>query len=471
MKTAIFLKRSFLLVVFIGTAIDLSAQDCLMPAGSAWLGFYNRNELLKTAESTPPGIGHDFTYVIWPTLTGQERAALSGVTFNYPDQCGSHPMNFFANYRNGKPTVCLPISSLRFLSEVCLAQAYFNIQYKNGLRSDNGLMLITNYLSIIRWQWAKIKGSEDYTLLNVLGIDREQVLKNKEVDSLFGKLYSTAIYFIIGHELGHLRFHHLENGKLSDGQSQANEAQADEFALEIFRRIGDPPYGGIVAFFYIIQHFTDVSKEAQQNKLVATHPLNSKRIKALAISLRANAGLYAKSQDNPKRATAQFESIADQLMGFAKAFDDPEIWEIARINGKSGTLEQLRRSAIAGATSKVKSSSLTNSSKFSGDPFLGSWSGTWVNNKKEKMPMTVSFFKLGDLIKGEGKLNDGMDWQITAAETKGRTIYFSWTMGDHYFGTGTLSSDVSGRKLVGSWGTENNGEIKESGQLIFERSN
>jgi|GEM_PF-3400897 len=474
MKTTFFLNEICVIVLASGLSLNagLFAQNCEIPGGTTWLGFYNKNELFQTAERTPPGIESNFREVIWPRLSDNERSALRGVKFNYPDECGSHPINFFANHGDGKSTVCLPISSLRFLSEVCLAQAYLDVQQKKGAIADNGMMFITNYLSIIRWQWDKIKGTKNYSLLSVLGVNRDQILKDKEVDSRFVKLYSTAIMFIIGHELGHIRYHHKGYAESTPVQSQANEAQADEFSLEILRRIGDPPFGGILIFFFVSQHFTNVSRDNSKANLTLTHPLNSKRIRLVAASLRRHSTRYANSQDNPQRATLQFQSIADQLMYIADTFDDPDIWEIARVNGISGSLAQLKESIASGrdGRSGIRSSASLPPTGSATSPFVGSWSGYWLNHQKKRMPMTITFFKSGSQTKGKGQMNDLMDWQITNAEIKGRTMYFFWTMGDNYFGRGELSTEPQGKKLTGWWGTESNNTIKKSGLLVFERS-
>jgi len=101
----------------------------------------------------------------------------------------------------------------------------------------------------------------------------------------------TARAFTLGHELGHLRYHHT-------GSSIPNERQADAFAAQVMERTPLPMLGALV-FFMADAHMADYP--APPN---ATHPMSAERLHALAArvsdrKIAAGIEMIAKSLEDP----------------------------------------------------------------------------------------------------------------------------------------------------------------------------
>ena len=462
MKTKIMLARRTGLVVWMvcQTAIAVMAQLSGTGESSniAWRGFYDDKHLAHIKTVTQPSIEKEFRQIM-SYLTPTEQAKLGKVMLVFPPEDGKHPMNFHAEIFKEKKTIVLPQSALRFLNDLCLAYAYLN-------RHEMNEGVLSEYLSIIRYQWPAIK-NKPYRPLDALGIDRKKALADKDVDSLFGKLYSTAIWFIIYHELGHLLYQHPGNHIPDKEESRRNETQADQFALTLLHRVGDPPFGGIVTFFWITQHFTPFVEKDKNFRDKATHPLTASRLRMVADSLSKNAAWYARKQSNPERFTKLFQATADEIRLMGDKLANGKFWGLTQAMGQAGNIEQLNvhrpRPSIVVATS-------------SKDPFAGSFSGYWSNKKNGLMLMQLHLYRQQGQIKGTGLIIDPessrhsieVQWQITTGEVDKETLYFAWQMGNHNVGTGKLKRTKSG--LSGLWETTQKGETKKLGNLVLTRT-
>lgn len=427
-------------------------------SGTAWLGFYDDIHLNRIEQITKPSIEEDFELML-SYLTPTEKEKLGEIKLWFPPEYGASPMNFYAATIKGKKTIVLPQSALRFLSDLCLAYAYLN---RNKMNEG----VISDYLAILRFQWPAIK-RKPYRPLDALGIDRAKALANKDVDSLFGKLYSTAIWFIIYHELGHILYHHPGNDIADKAKSRRNETQADSFALTVLRRVGDPVHAGIITFFMISQHFTPFTENDVNYQTQATHPLTGYRLRAVADNLRKNAELYARSQSDPKRFTALYQANADEIRVMGDNLANGKFWKLIQVAGQAGNVEQLnvhrsRPSTVIATDSK--------------DPFVGSFSGYWNNKKQGKMLLQLRLYRQQGQIKGEGLISDPditrhspkLPLQITSHDFDNETVYFNWQMGSYDVGNGKLKQTKLG--LSGSWEAIQTGGTKQLGDLVLTRT-
>ncbi len=449
-------------ILLVGQCLNVAvAQQEVCPSSDGvWSGFYADNQLNHIEKVTRPLIEKDFKQLMLTYLTSAEQAKLGKVTLCFPREDGKHPMNFYAD--RATKTIILPQSSLRFLSDICLAFAYLN---RHKLNEG----IISQYLSIIRYQWPAIKRKR-YLPLDALGIDRAKALSDKDVDSLFGKLYSTALWFILYHELGHILYHHPGNDIADKAKSRQNETQADAFALELLRRVGDPPYGGIVTFFLISQHFTSFVENDKNFQDNATHPLTASRLRAVATNLSRYAPRYAQNQTDPKRFQASYQATADEIRQMADNLANGKFWGLIQAMGQTGTLEQLN---IGGPR---PASTLAVSPK---EPFVGSFSGYWISeqNKLNRMPVQLRLYRREGQIKGTGLIPDpeptrhsttAVQWQITNGEIDNDVLYFAWKMGNQNSGIGELKHTQSG--LSGWWKRTQQGVEKKLGNLVLTRT-
>lgn len=432
-------RTGWLVIIMSLLTVPVVAQD--------WRGFYEKVALDKTKERTVPGIEENFRDVIWPCLTAQEKAALQGVRFVYQVEDAFHPFNFHS--AASEKTVYLPLSSLRFMRDVCLASAHFD-------RNSLSIKPLSTYLTILKYQWpdiSKHKSRHQYQPLEALGISDSEMDEPKTGET-FNQLFSTLIFFTLCHELGHVRYNHRGNGSTSVSQSQANETQADEFALSVMRRIGSPPYG-VFLFFFTAYHFDPFVGPKTANP--STHPLSSDRIRMVADNLYMNSVAYARKQANPTRAARQFRSTADQLRGLADNLDDPHIDSAMRIIGYSGRISELRPQTIPVGRSQ--------------ELFTGSFKGQWINPKKPKdtMLLTLKLVQKKDQsVTGTGWLRDILPFRLTG-KAGNRILAFRWQMDIRRFGLGELEMDASGKTLSGWWGTEQGKTIQNGGRLTLIR--
>src|SRR4029453_3052663 len=115
------------------------------------------------------------------------------------------------------------------------------------------------------------------------------------VNDLSLRLRNTGYAFILGHELGHIRFQHTGYAGVPVATAQANEAQADQFGLELMRRVSEIPMGAMIFFQSAIFYFdnradfpSDAAWQAYLTK-EATHPLTAPRLQALSSRVSAMA--------------------------------------------------------------------------------------------------------------------------------------------------------------------------------------
>ncbi len=234
-------------------------------------------------------------------------------------------------------------------------------------------------------------------------------------------------------------------------QSQANETQADNFALDLIRRTGDLPVG-IFQYFtttFFLNPYTDDPATVRSR---STHPLSSDRIRNMANHLYTNSSAYTHKPDRP---TPSVRVLADQLQELADWLDDPAIRQAARLIGYSGSIDRLR--AQPAKTDQRPGR------------FTGSFSGDWISPKKNKMRLTLDLIQTGQAVRGTGQLADGLPFRITWGVVDKQTLDFNWEMGTNRFGRGKLRADASGRTLSGSWGTDQGNTFQNAGQLVLVR--
>jgi hypothetical protein len=200
---------------------DARAQD--------WAGFYDRQTLVYWHGQTPPGIEENFREVVWPKLLPDEKRKLSRVTLDFPLEDARQLMNFYAVWGGGKQTITLPISSIRFLADIVLAEAWLGV---SGYSTDP----VTDYLAMLKYQWPDRLAGRRYRPREALGIP-DDATANPRVERRFQRDFGTAIVFVLGHELGHLYYQHGTNVSLE--RSRQQEEEADRFAMELMRRIGE----------------------------------------------------------------------------------------------------------------------------------------------------------------------------------------------------------------------------------------
>lgn len=278
----------------------------------------------------------NFENVILPRLSMQEKLVLRDVTFAFPLR-GSDRSIFEFYAEPARYKVTLPILSIRFFADISLAQAWL---------VENGYSISTayQYVGFLKYHAHNMQGPIPRPL-DALKIPAD-ARDNPGVDDLYTKSLTTAILFLLCHELGHVYYQHPAYDRITAEAARQNEVEADRFAVDIMCRIGTIPLGGGFWFSTLVRwqynQWDCGSKEAWQDYLKrATHPLTAFRIKSLAALLEERAAAFARSQANHQLGVALVSSMARDLHGVAVILEDPGIQRLLQAEGQSTQLNML----------------------------------------------------------------------------------------------------------------------------------
>ncbi len=429
-----------------GLAASLLASNTFLvtdvKASGAWSGFYERATLAQAAENVRPGILDNWQHVILPALTPEERRQLKQVRFLIDLENPDSALNFFAI--SGE--VHVPASSVRMLGDLVASWIWLN-QRKHSTDTVN------EYLAILKYQWRSgTLRRQRYHPLEALGVPAN-VREDPAIADDYGRAISNALFFIVCHELGHVLYEHegiVATDAAASARSIAQEQQADVFALEVMRRIGEVPIG-VPMFFMFTTALEPAPGDPDYGK-PRTHPLSSERIRAVATFLRANARGFARGFRDPATAVAKVNAIADLLVNDAApensivaALESPVIQDLWRQKGLKGRLEDLKPRS----TTELASSTAAPRRQSSGQAFDGAYQGKWVNQKGTDFDVRMELRRTGDTVVGSWTFGPNRV-AVEGTVSNGR-LYFDWTRGADYFGKGELYLQPDGR-LVGTWG-------------------
>jgi hypothetical protein len=400
-------------------------------------GFYDRATLLRTQDQMRPGIEENLREVILPMLTLAERRSLSGVALAFPLELGDSLMNFYADLDHR--TIHMPVCSLRFLRDIVLAYAWLH-------QSGHSLQPVTDYLAMLRSGGRERFASGHYRPLEVLGIP-DDALRDPRVEASFQRMFGTAVVFALGHELGHLFYGH---GHAKGAESQQQEADADRFALELMRRVGDIPVG-IVPFFMIAAHLeayvSDFREDTAYSTYLATtsHPASTARLLAVADHLVMNQASFSRS--GTRGETVQ--KLATEIRQLVKYFADPTVQTLVRQSGFTGSPESLGGRNSQGSIAPL-------GGRQASTPFSGSYRGKWQDASGTDFDIDMTLQRNGDgTIRGFytfGTANVVAGKVEIEGIMSGSKLFYNWKWGRDYFGKGVLEVASSGRMAAGTWG-------------------
>jgi hypothetical protein len=171
--------------------------------------------------------------------------------------------------------------------------------------------------------------------LAAFGLD-ERIYDDAFVKDVGNKLFGSAVFFMLAHELGHLALDHRP-GMLGLA-SQQQEREADAFALEACAAVRLAPLG-LIMFFAAA-----AAIEGQQT----THPLSGSRVHALAMGLRQRPRSFVDlAERDPARAAQSITYVASQLEIVAEGLDRPGIRALMHRRAAATAWSELRTSCPA----------------------------------------------------------------------------------------------------------------------------
>jgi hypothetical protein len=375
-------------------------------------------------------------------LTNEERQALASVQFAFPLRSpDKYPYAFYAT--RPPPTVNLPVLSLKFFDDFSVALAWLS-------RHGYGIDTAYEYLGMLKYADAAEFGGRYPPPLEALQIPKD-ALADKAVESLAGKIFDSAIGFVMLHELGHIRFRHPGNGpEVPSDTSRANEEAADRFALEILRRTETAPTGMaflFLAFVHGTQNRGDFGSAADYQRYlqIATHPLTEGRMQALADELRDAADDFARNEPDPTAGRKAVLYIADQLSLATQIVADPDLQRLIDGIGRTTTLAML---APRRAGEPVAPAPTTGAAGGAG-PFDGTFKGE-LGLPDGSIPISTILKRQGNRVSGEYFYGAGRGTLVGIVDKS--FLVFEWKEASEH-GHGVFRAAPDGRGFTGSWGS------------------
>lgn len=379
--------------------------------------------------------------VFLPKLTVDERQRLSRLSVDFPLRGPERGLFEYFSYRDGR--VVMPVMSIRFLGDLGVAYAWLDA---NGYTMEP----VTDYISMLKYQDAARFGGRYPDPGTALGIPANAT-DNPRVDNLAQQILNHSISFVLLHEIGHVLYQHKGYGPdVSRAQARENEDQADRFALEVLRRVGQPVSGLLfllLSMAHAATHRADFASDAeyQASLAKATHPLTSDRVKRLAEYLRLNAADYGRLQDNPQRAAASIRWVADAIdRQVVPVLADPDQQRLMAMRGRSMTLAGLapRRPGETMAAAPATPGGAP------GPPFHGVYDGE-IDDGTGRLPIRAVLHRQGDRVSGQYSFGAGQGQLDGLVE--GTTLTYRWRT-PASAGRGMVRASANGSQIEGTWG-------------------
>ncbi len=281
---------------------------------------YSRTELESEAVRLRNAVFRLYSIGIKPSLSEDEIRAAGDFEFSFPLPETNDPLMDFAATTDGRAMI-MPLMSLKAVEDLTTAYAWL---YHNNY----SLSTIDLYFTMLRYRDpADFPGGKFPRILDALGVPPDAYKTDKRVDELSLSLRNEVYAFIIAHELGHIRYAHKPLDQITTQQAQADEAQADAFALDIFLRTKTPPLGPVLFFqaqVYNLLHPVEFGRTEQERAsalLQMTHPLTLERIEKMNGFIE---GPFTRARPEE---TALWTDIASKLRAIIPIMQDQEIAE------------------------------------------------------------------------------------------------------------------------------------------------
>jgi hypothetical protein len=296
-----------------------------LAAASDLADLYDQNRLAREKPRFERRINEMFDKGIWPGLSENQKRALKSVEFEFPlvGEIGGSPMDYYSGQRGGRSFVAMPVLSLMFLEDLCIAYAWLHLK-------GYSLETIDEYITMLRYKKAADFPDGRYLPpLKALKIP-PNALAERAVDDLSLRFRNTAYAFILLHEMGHVFYKHRGYKNITTAQARRNEQRVDQFALDVLQRTATIPMGAML-FFQAQAYFMPskgqllaegkIQTEKQWQTYLrseVTHPLTADRLRNMAVHMENGAQKVAAGS---YRETLLY--ISTRLEHIAGILEDP----------------------------------------------------------------------------------------------------------------------------------------------------
>jgi Peptidase U49 len=342
---------------------------------TAWEKMYDAAVLESTAANAQKVLTESLQNWIVPALPPEQRVLASSIRISVPRESDGMLLNFYA--RHADKTVLVPASSLRLVGDLLYAWAWLTA---NG----NSPETVLAYLSMLKYQYAGQRqvstGLSPHAVLGIPARVRDDPVLRQQVDWQF----NSAMFFILCHEVGHIVLgHRVAEEGLAPSASRAQELEADAFALNIMRSIGQSPEGPVflLLFASVLEPF--VIDDKALRPFPRTHPLGVDRVTAISSYIKANARGFARVQADPTKAAAHYADMADQIEVAVKGVLDDlgtqQRWRSLGLNSTPTSLGPRPGATVAAPVFKDATSALGPSKSRAAGARLDSIEGRWTD--------------------------------------------------------------------------------------------
>ena len=395
---------------------------------------YAREKLQRDAETFGAQINAEYRETILPQLTAEEREALAAIQLEFP--VAGPKGDPFEFYTDGR-AIYLPALSLRFFADLCVAHAWLNAHGFDGTA-------VRDYVGLLFREATVSPHAPLKPVFETLGVPAnardESAVANRATRN-----FGNVVVLLLAHELGHVLKKHRTDAT-DPAQQRRQEIEADQFAIEIMRRIGQIPLGAELWFdLERIRHVAplDYSDEAKWQKYLAglTHPVTRERMEAFAEAIEKDPDSFARKQTNPQLWRSRARMFA-QMFRLSAPFSDNAVARAAEYS----RVRQLRQSWL-----KPRKPGFTAPA---GDGSEEDFQGLFRIRRTFADGTTRDEFDLlllrnGDEVTGSYS-TDAVKGSITGTVT-GTELHLRWGEGPK---RGRARLEMSGATLRGSWGTD-----------------
>ncbi len=392
---------------------------------------YPTQKLTADAARTGEQIRAEYRDTIVPHLTDAERTALKQIGIEFPVKGPlGDPFQFY--YADGK--INLPALSLRFYADLCVANAWLNAHGYDGTT-------VRDYVGVLFREAALSPRAPLLPVFRTLGVPnnaRDEPAVANRADRDFGN----TIVFLLAHELGHALKKHRTD--LQDPvQKRKQEIEADQFAIEVMRRIGQMPVG--IEFWFDVERIrhvapTEFPTEGEwQNYLAGlSHPVTTERLEALAAAIEKAPDSFAHNQSDQALWTARSKMLAQYFRLAAPFAANP----IARM-AEYSRVRDLRLADL-----KPRKAAFTIPGGEHEPDFNGLFGVRRMAAEGGQDRVDLLLLRSGDEVMG-GYSNGKVDGFVEGKIVDG-VLHFAWREGKDK-GRGIAQSQ--GETLRGTWGT------------------
>lgn len=402
---------------------------------------YPHTQLEADAARYGEQIRAEYRETILPALSEEEIAALSAIKVEFP--AAGPKGDPFEFYTDGS-TVFLPALSLRFFADLCLANAWLN---KHGFDGTT----VRDYVGLLFREASLSPTAPLPPVFKTLGIPPD-ARDEPTVAQRGDRTFANTVVFLLAHELGHALRKHRPDAR-EPAQQRAQEIEADAFATEMMRRIGQIPLG--LEFWFDLERIRHAAPlkfptEAEWQKYLAglRHPVTTERLEALAAAIEKAPDSFAARQQNQALWTARSRMFA-QMFRMAAPFAGNSIARVAEYS----RVRELRLAALKPRKAAFTAPGTTDTPE---EDFQGFFHArrTFANGSPAAV-MDILLLRDGDQVTGSYSTATGQG-SIEGTVSDG-VLRFAWKEGQSQ---GLAKLEADGAVVRGTWG---NAEKEEGG--------